>query len=86
MTSEKSLNKQFLETLGEKEYILFENEKSFILRFFSHLDNIEIINFCMTTTRCRFVIMLETGQSIIDTIPTIDFLEWCESVKREESK
>lgn len=73
-------NKEFLETLGEKEYILFENEELFTRRFFSHLDNIEIINFCMTTTRCRFVIMLETGQSIIDTISTTEFLEWCDSM------
>lgn len=61
---------------------VFDNEKRFMLEVYRPGEQWrgELIDFYMSSDRCRLTVLLECGQHITDTVKTADVLEWLQGV------
>ena len=58
----------------------FDNEREFLKRFWKGNEDDELVECYMASERTRIAVLVDSGATVTDTIPTDEFLEWCEFI------
>lgn len=70
-----------LRWVRDKITFVFDNEKEFIDKFFRCYNVDDLLEFYMASERCKVILLLNSGETISDTIKTNDLLKWIKEVK-----
>ena len=57
----------------------FEREREFLIRFWRGDPNDELMECYMASDRTRIAVLVSSGATVTDTIPTSEFIEWAEA-------
>ena len=57
----------------------FEREREFLVRFWRGDPNDELMECYMASDRTRIAVLVSSGATVTDTIPTSEFIEWAEA-------
>lgn len=63
----------------------FEHEREFLTRFWRGDPNDELMECYMASERTRIAVLVSSGATVTDTIPTAEFIEWAEAANCEVS-
>ena len=79
-----STSKPFIKQLSDYICTAFNNEEAFLNRFYVNLDGgpVELQECYMASIATRISIQVGTGVTMLKTIKTAEFIDWCDEMKQ----